>query len=135
MSTRDKKNRKLDRWKFGEMGGMIAVVGLCFVLFVWLHGKEEKPLSSKSEVCLRIDPDEFEKALCDSCDFSGTKLACSPMIKERITNGLDSVSLSKIEITDRHIKFSKKNGYIEVPASVIAKMIDENLFTIDTVGQ
>lgn len=116
--------------KLGKIYHILVIVGLAAVLVAIRMLTTEEGSSSKKESSdnlIQIDGKALKGALCDSCKWSDNKLTCSPALLSKIMQNVDTMALKSI--SDHSVIFQKENGYVEVPAILMANMIDLNLFT------
>lgn len=108
---------------------VIICVAVALVAIKMLTYKSTPPAKMESSTnIMLIDGKLMEKALCDSCRLSGNELTCSPVLLNKIIQNVDSSALKNI--TDRTVVFNKKDRhYLEIPATLMANMIDLKLFT------
>ena len=76
---------------------------------------------------IQIDSESLAESLCDSCRLSGSKLTCSPTLMEKIMQNVDPAALR--DVSEQSVTFNKSKGYLEVPATIIANMIDLELLS------
>ena len=116
--------------KLGTIYHILVIVGLAAVLVAIRMLTTEEGSSSKKESSdnlIQITGKAFGEALCDSCKWSGNKLTCSPALLSKIMQNVDTTALKGI--SEHSVTFKKENDYVEVPAILIANMIDLNLFS------
>ena len=116
--------------KLKKIYHILVIIGLAAALVaIRVLTTEKGPSGQKesSDNLIQIASTAFEGALCDSCEWSGSKLSCSPTLLSRIMQNVDTTDLKSI--SDHSITFNKEKGYVEVPAVLMANMIDLNLFT------
>ena len=101
-------------------------VALVAIKMLTYKGTPPAKMESSTNIML-IDGKLMEKALCDSCRLSGDKLTCSPAILNKIIQNVDQTTLK--DVTQKAVVFNKNNGYLEVPAPLMANLIDLKLFT------
>ena len=82
------------------------------------------PQKERNLSVVPFDSKQLKEALCDSCKLSGSKLTCSPDLIRKIVTGVDSLAMNTISVSQESITFNKRDGYIEVPATIVVNMID-----------
>lgn len=114
--------------------GLIIFPALLIGGYFWItHPKtEEKPnIAYKPQTSMvEVDGNQLRLALSDSCSLKGATLKCSPKIMKQLLKGVDSTAVKKIN--NNSITFTKNGSYINIPASIIANMIDLHLIYNDT---
>lgn len=116
--------------KLDKIYHILVIIGLAAALVaIRMLTTEEGPSSKKesSDNLIQIDDKALKDALCDSCKWSDNKLTCSPALLSKIMQNVDTTELKSI--SNKSITFKKENGTVEVPAILMANMIDLNLFT------
>lgn len=79
---------------------------------------------------VKINEKQFEENLSDQCKYSRRTLTCSEEIIGQIVRKDQGKCLDSLqEVTNESITFYDAGGkYIDVPATVLVKMIDAGLF-------
>jgi len=115
--------------KLGKIYHILVIIGLAVALVAIKMLTTEKSHTGNKESSdnlIQIASTAFEGTLCDSCEWSGSKLTCSPELLGKIMQNVDTAALNSV--SDRSVTFKKEKGYVEVPAILMANMIDLNLF-------
>lgn len=114
--------------------GLIMFPALLIGAYFWItHSQtEEKPnIAYKPQTSMvEIDGDQLKLALSDSCSLKGATLKCNPQIMEQLLKGIDSSTVKNIN--KNSVTFTKNGAYINIPASIIANMIDLHLINNKT---
>lgn len=106
---------------------VIICVAAALVAIKMLTYKSTPPAKMESSTnIILVDGRQVENALCESCKLSGNKLTSGPEIINEIMKDVDPAALK--DITNKSIVFYKKDGYLEIPATLIANMIELKLF-------
>lgn len=116
--------------KLDKIYHILIIIALAVVLIaIKMLTAEDGPSSKKesSDNLIQINDKALDGALCDSCKWSGSKLTCSPALLSKIMQNVDTADLRNV--SDHSITFNKEDGCIEMPAILMANMIDLNLFT------
>lgn len=107
---------------------VIICVAAALVAIKMLTYKSTPPAKMESSTnILLIDGELMEDALCESCRLSGSKLTCSPEMINEIMKGVDATALK--DVNDKSVVFHKKDGCLEIPATLMTNMIELKLFT------
>ncbi len=85
----------------------------------------QKPATSMVEVNYKVLKDH----LSDSCSLHTATLKCSEQTMAQLLRGIDSSSVK--DINNNSVTFIKNGAYINIPASVMANMIDLQLIKND----
>ena len=115
--------------KLGKIYHILVIIGLAVALVaIKMLTAEDSPSgkTESSDNLIQIASTAFEGTLSDSCEWSGSKLTCSPELLSKIMLNVDTTALKSV--SDRSVTFKKEKGYVEVPAILMANMIDLNLF-------
>lgn len=110
---------------------LIVMVGLFAILIIirWPVFKPTQPdRQEKYGNCVQLNYKVFEEAIKDTCDLrlSKDKLKCSPDLLQKILVDVDSLTFEKV--SESSLTFKRERDYIEVPAAMLANMVDLNLF-------
>lgn len=115
--------------KISKTYHIIVIISLAIILvsIKLLSYKSTPPsrIESNTNVIL-IDGKQLQDALCDICKLSGNKLTCSADILNKIIQNVDTSTIK--EISNDFVVFNKNKGYLEIPATLMANMIDLKLF-------
>ena len=114
-------------------GGILICPALLVLAFIWItHQKPgEKPEVAQKPITSMVEVDykELKDHLSDSCSLRGATLKCNEQTMAQLLQGIDS-SVVK-DINNNSVTFVKNGAYINIPASVMANMIDLQLIKND----
>ena len=113
--------------------GILICPALLLVAFLWItHQRpEEKPEVAQKPVTsmVEVDYNMLKDHLSDSCSLRGATLKCSEQTMAQLLRGIDSSSVKDID--NNSVTFVKNGAYINIPAGVMANMIDLQLIKND----
>ena len=121
---------------FNKFYHIFVIVAVAVVLIgirkMAVNTSSTKPVKHVASM-VKINQDRFEEALCDTCEYSRGTLTCPEGIIKKIAkvrgeDGKEKSIDSLKEVTNESITFYKDGNYIDVPATVLVKMIDAGLF-------
>lgn len=116
--------------KYYHLFVIVAVaVALLGIRKMAVNTSSTKPVKHVASM-VKINENQLKSHLNDQCKFSGRTLTCSKETIDKIVSKKDDKCVDSLQkVTEESITFYDAGGnYIDVPATVLVKMIDAGLF-------